>query len=186
MTTEERQPWYIYYKEGLRPPYFMQFSTRSQSEIHHAFLALTGQRVGLLADTRFQVTNEKLLREYAWWWRQVAHPWMTYESEDRDCDNFARAFHGDIGKWWGWCAAPNLLVWSSYLGGHAYNLHIAFGDVAAGDRELKVFFIEPQTGEVRLLEKDHFVQYQPWLVMVNGKPEALTSVGNRVGGCCGN
>lgn len=155
-----------YYPQGLKPPPFLNCGTKSVQEIHDAILEGTGLRVGLLGDLLFKVTTVTALREYCRWWRKE-HSWLKYEAHFLDCDDLAAAFHGDISKWDGWSATPNGIVWSAYLGGHAYNLHVALEAMLRPI--LRVYLIEPQTGEVAEVAAEHFEQFAPWLLMVNGK-----------------
>ncbi len=161
-----------YYPGGLTPPPFFNCGVKTWEQIEQALQDNIGLQVQLLADAKFQVTDLQHLREYVEWWHFQHKDWMTYDPEYRDCDDFAAAFQGDISKWAGWSATPNAIVWSAYLGGHAYNLHICYEALGGpGDPPpvLRVYLIEPQEGWVWECAPEHFEEYAPWLIMINGK-----------------
>ena len=162
---------HTYYPGGLTPPAFFNCGVKTSAEIHDAILENTGQRVWLLGDLKFQVTTREAYENYIRWWHRE-HRWMTY-SLVRDCDNFAAAYFGDLNKWEGWCATPKAMIWSPYLGGHAYNLAICYDDLMSA--KIRVYLVEPQPpwGEYILeeLAPEHFedMPWGPWLFVVNGK-----------------
>ena len=153
----------LYYPHGLRPPSFFNCGVRTQRQVWDAIEGQVGLKgIGPFADTDFQVTTKDALENYATWW--INHNYWMRGDPWRDCDNFAAAFVGDLSKWPGWCAIPKAVVWSNLYGGHAYNYVIALDSLET--QILRVYFIEPQSGEVYEMAAEHFEEFGPATIMI--------------------